>query len=80
MADTTTPTTDTKNVLQSATIWGLIIAVAPTILKIFHVDLQPGWDNGLKELWAESQTVFGVLLAYWGRLRASAKLVVINKS
>ena len=65
---------ETKFVLKSKTIWGVIIAAVPTILAQFGVDvgsteLINGWANEIIE-------AFGSLLAIYGRFVADTAVHV----
>lgn len=60
---------DTKNFLQSRTIWGAILAVAGAALSA------AGFDTGsLNGLDGEIVTVVGGALAAYGRIKAVKKI------
>jgi len=74
-----TETNPPKNVFASKTIWGVIIAALPGILKIFGIDVAPGFSEHAQALIDGGITLFGSLLAFWGRITATKSLVVFKK-
>jgi hypothetical protein len=66
---------------ESKTIWGIIIAVAPVIASIFGIDLKElvtdnvnDTVNTANSLWNEAITIVGVVVAWWGRVKARTKI------
>lgn len=70
--------TDTKNLLQSKTLWGVIIAAAPTILGLFGLQVSDVGTFGANAsgLVDDGITLFGSVLAIYGRFKATKALVV----
>ena len=81
MADTTTVTpapVDPKLAITSSTIWGILVSLAPSVLKVFHVNLAPGWDSAVADFIAAAFTFGGAAIAIWGRFKADRKLVLVK--
>jgi cation transporter-like permease len=76
MSDTTTIQTDAKSVFQSSTVWGIVIAMIPQVLAIFHVQVAPGFGDAVNQLVSECMSFGGSALALWGRITATKKLVI----
>lgn len=62
---------DAKPWWQSRTMWGLVIAAVATILKSFGVELDAGFQDQLVEIGLTVGTAAGLILAAWGRLKAT---------
>ncbi len=60
---------DCKNFLTSKTIWGLIITVAGMLLKKY------GFDINVPDLTAEVVEAVGIVIAIYGRIKASKSIV-----
>lgn len=58
-----------KNMLLSKTIWGALIAVIATVLKLAGIDIgdTDGWANDIVAL-------FGASFAIYGRIVATKKI------
>jgi hypothetical protein len=66
---------------ESKTIWGIIIAVVPVIASMFGYDLQSLVVDNVNDtvqtgnsIWNEVITVVGVVVAWWGRVKARTKI------
>jgi hypothetical protein len=70
--------TDTKSLLASKTLWGVLIAALPSLAKFFGYDIADvaGFTAGANELVDGVITLVGSALAIYGRATATAKLVV----
>jgi hypothetical protein len=74
---------ESKFILKSMTIWGLIIAVLPSLAKLLGYDMSPdeaqavagAGDSLLSHVEGIMEAV-GIVLAAWGRVRASSALSV----
>ena len=69
---------ETKNILASKTLWGVVIAALPTVLGFFnlHVSDVAAFSAGASELVDSALTLAGSALAIYGRFKATAELVV----
>lgn len=69
---------ETKSFLTSKTLWGVLIAALPTIAGLFgyHVTDAAAFASGAQESVDGLLTLIGSALAIWGRVTATAKLVV----
>ena len=70
--------TETKNLLQSKTIWGIIIAALPTVLGLFGLEVSDvgAFTEGASALVDDGVTLAGSLLAIYGRIVATKALIV----
>lgn len=60
---------DTKNMLQSKTVWGVVLSVAGIIASQMHIDI--GDASG----WVETITaLIGAGLALYGRVKAVKRI------
>ena len=67
-----------KNALGSKTIWGLIIAVLPTALAKFNLQITDvaAFAAGSEQLVNDVTALVGTALAVYGRARATGSLIV----
>ena len=69
------PITDTKGLMGSKTVWGVVIMVlAPYMQKWFGVDLSSETGIGVAN---DLPVLFGAFLAIYGRVKASGKIDVV---
>jgi len=61
---------DVKVYLKSKTLWGILIAALPTILRVSGVPLPPGTDDLLGEVLVAIGSSIGV----YGRVTATQRL------
>lgn len=63
---------DQKNILESRTIWGVIVMALPVMLELLlGVEISDETAEGLQAHAESIITAIGGLLAIWGRLRAN---------
>jgi hypothetical protein len=74
---------ESKFFLKSMTIWGLIIAAVPTLAKFLGYDMAPDEAQAVAQagesLLAHVDGLIeavGIVLAAWGRVRASGNLTM----
>jgi hypothetical protein len=69
---------NTKNPFQSKTIWGLVITLIGILANKFKLPVDKAELHGLVDFlalhWEDILEVVGILLAAWGRFRASFPL------
>lgn len=69
---------DSKHVLTSKTIVGVIILLLPTIKSILGIDLSPEEVNTLflnvNQIFDLGASVLGGIMAIWGRITANKQL------
>lgn len=66
--------TDTKSPLGSLTIGGVLVAILPTILGVFGVDLDADTASALAHTVDLGLTFGGAALAIYGRIRATKRI------
>lgn len=71
---------NTKSFLASKTIWGVLVAALPAIIGLFglHITDVGTFTAGAQQNVDEITTLVGSALAVYGRLKATAILVVKN--
>jgi hypothetical protein len=69
--------TDTKSLLASKTLWGVLIAALPTIASLLGYQIADvaGFTAGANEAVDGIIALVGSALAVYGRVTATAKLV-----
>ena len=74
---------DVKSILQSKTIWGLIIAGLPTVAGFFNLHIAPtDATDAVSHVQAIIEQVMqfgGWALAFYGRVTATKTLAVLPK-
>lgn len=70
--------TETKSLLASKTLWGVLIAALPTIAKLFGYDIADvaGFTANASEIVDGVIALFGSAVAIYGRITATKALVV----
>lgn len=73
--------TDTKNILLSKTVWGVVISLLPSLLSLFHLQVSDvaAFTAGSEQLVDQCIQLAGAAFAVYGRLKATKALVVSNK-
>ena len=68
---------DTKSILASKTLWGVLIAALPTVAKLFGYEIADisSFTSGANEAVDGIIALVGSAIAVYGRLTATAKLV-----
>lgn len=68
---------ETKSILSSKTIWGVVIAALPTVLGLFHLRIADlsAFTSGATEIVDTVITLAGAVFAAYGRIKATAALV-----
>lgn len=71
---------ETKNILASKTIWGVVIAALPTLLSLlgYKVSDVAAFTSGAEDAINSIITLAGSAVAVWGRITATKNLVVKN--
>lgn len=64
----------TKKAYESKTIWGALIAALPAVLALLGVDISPEDATALVGSAEQLVTIFGVVLAIYGRVKAQAPI------
>lgn len=69
---------ETKSLLQSKTLWGVIVAALPALAGLFGYQVSDvaAFTAGSEEAISGLITLVGSALAVYGRVKATAKLVV----
>lgn len=69
---------ETKSILASKTLWGVLIAALPTVLGLFglHVTDAAQFTADAGQIVDQVITLAGSVLAVYGRVKATAALVV----
>ena len=69
---------ETKSLLQSKTLWGLVISLLPTVLGLFHLHVTDAaaFAAGAQDIVDTVVTLGGAVFAAYGRIKATAALVV----
>lgn len=65
-----------KTILQSKTIWGLLIAAAPTVAQLFGYQLGANFATEAAATVDQVVQLAGLAFATYGRLKANTALVV----
>lgn len=67
-----------KSLFASKTVWGVVIAALPTVLAVFGYKVSDvaAFSAGADQLVDGIITLVGSALAIYGRLKATASLVV----
>jgi hypothetical protein len=72
------PVTGAKGILQSKTLWGIILMAIPTVSKALGHEIAPtdaaGLVNSAQALVNDGLTFGGLVLAIWGRFSAAKPL------
>jgi hypothetical protein len=70
--------TETKSLFASKTLWGVLIAALPTVLGLFklHITDVAAFTAGAQEIVDTVLTLSGLIFAAYGRVTATASLVV----
>ena len=72
-----TDQSQTKNVLESRTIWGVIVMALPVVLElVMGVEISPEEATGIQAYASAIITGVGGVLAAWGRLAANKPVSV----
>jgi len=66
----------TKNILESKTIWGGMVAVLAAVIGLGHYTISPADQAGLTDLLTNGAAVIGGMLAVYGRIVASKEVKV----
>ena len=61
-------TSSTKNIVQSKTFWGIVVAVLPTVLRLLGVPVPPGIEDVL--------VAAGASLGIYGRVAATERVMI----
>lgn len=69
---------ETKNILQSKTVWGIVIAALPTLLALcgYKVSDVAAFTSGAEDAINSIVTLAGSAVAIWGRITATKNLVI----
>jgi hypothetical protein len=69
---------NTKSILASKTLWGVVIAALPSIAALlgYQISDVAGFTSGANEAVDALITLAGSVLAIYGRVKATASLVV----
>ena len=62
---------DVKSFIESKTIWGAVIAVAPTVANLFGFSVTPADVAQVSSNVDAIVTGFGALMVVWGRVTAT---------
>jgi hypothetical protein len=65
-----------KSILSSKTIWGILIAAAPTVAQLFGYQLGENFATEAAATVDQLVQLAGLALATYGRLKANTALVV----
>ena len=71
---------DVKSLFASRTLWGVVISIIPTVLGLFHYHITDAaaFASGAQDVVDTVITLSGAVLAAYGRIKATAALVVKN--
>lgn len=67
---------NTKSILGSKTIWGLLVAALPLVASLFGFHLAPGFEAEAQATVDQLVQVAGLAFAAYGRVVATTKLVI----
>lgn len=65
-----------KSILKSKTIWGILIAALPTVLRVAGVPIPPGIENILNEVLVGLGSGLGI----YGRVTATQRVALRPKN
>ena len=65
---------EVKGILQSRTIWGLIVSVVAGLLSKYGYEVTPELQEGLVTTLLEALSVGAAIFAGYGRVKATKKI------
>lgn len=69
----------TKWLLQSKTVWGILLVAVPSLLTTFGVSIPAEWVGDIDGIVKTLLEVSGSILALYGRITADSGLHILPK-